>query len=663
MLTLIFKNTGYVYIRGVGKINRLLSAHTLLCALAMFPGRVEAWVPKVYPAAPKRMSSAEFSVNNFDRNDVVAFWHAVYQASEGYDTRVGWTGNFNGSSGKTSAEFVDDVERRLNYFRAMCGVHSHAKVNSGSKVVIQDGDPFKPLDSVQKEVAVQEAALLLVRNYNSTTGVDPALTHSPPPGLAGWSPAAWNACSKGNFAFGIYGPGAITEYMIERLSKSTATSSWNSLVGHRRWCLYPDSTDFATGDQPGSGPTKPPSNVFYVLQNPEEYLEDLQSDFVAFPAAGYFPAPVNSPFWSLSKDGADFSEASVKMTDASGNVVPIIATRRGNDYGDPAIIWEVSGAAAAASVYSDVTFKVRVTGIKSVDPEEEVIPPTHEYSVTLINPDRITSPQTLAGSASVPSTQSAIYTFRPPTGAEALQVVSYKKSTAKWKETAEGSAKPLVIDGTGSNYPLVAKASTYPQFGIVSGKNYFHLTFPVSYDPIVRGVPSQFFELNREILPAAKAKLKFAYRRGFMTRSSTLVVETSTDGGNAWKVAGSPIKGISDTQFDQGVSQASITLPKSTTPIRVRFRYFTNGGSIYTHEAAPTYPTGIFIDDISTEKCSTLEEVKINYLAGTASKFVFNSNTAGAKLKKGESWQLAMRTKLGGKWFPPGPPKALVIAK
>lgn len=609
------------------------------------------------------MSSTEFAVNNFDRNDVVAFWHAVYQASEGYDTRVGWTGNYNGSSGKTSSEFVGDVERRLNYFRAMCGVHSHAKVNSGSKVVITDGDPYRPLDSVQKEVASQEAALMLVRNYNSVTGEDPALTHSPAPGLTGWSPAAWNALAKGNFAFGIYGPGAITEYMIERLSKSTAISSWNSLVGHRRWCLYPESTSFASGDQPGSGPTKPSSNVFYVLQNPNEMQDDLKSDFVAFPSPGFFPAPINSPFWSLSKDGADFSEATVKMTSASGANVPIIATRRGEGYGDPAIVWEVNPSAAVDTVYSDVTFKVRVTGIRSLDPQDEVIPSTYEYSVTLINPDRITSPQSLAGSASVPAAKSVIYTFRPPSGAEALQVASYKKSTAKWKENAEGSAKPKVIASTGKNYSLVTKASAYPMFGIVSGKNYFRLTFPVSYDPIVRGVPTQSFELDREILPAANAKLKFAYRRGFMTRSSTLVAEASTNGGSTWKVIGSAIKGVSDTQYDTRVSQASFPLPKSTTPVRVRFRYFTNGGSIYTHEAAPTYPTGIFIDDITTEKCTTLDLVKTNFLSGTATKFVFNSNTAGAKLKKGETWQIAMRTKLGGKWFPPGPPKALVIAK
>ena len=51
---------------------------------------------------------------------------------------------------------------------------------------------------------------MLVRNYNPGSGVDPALTHHPEPSLTGWSAASWNACSKGNFAFGLYGLAAFT---------------------------------------------------------------------------------------------------------------------------------------------------------------------------------------------------------------------------------------------------------------------------------------------------------------------------------------------------------------------------------------------------------------------------------------------------------------------
>ncbi len=612
-----------------------------------FPSAAHAWRPGTYPGSPDRMHAAGFSVNTRDRNDVVAFWHAVYQASEGYETRVNWSGNYTGNNGTVSGPFLDDVERRLNYFRAMCGLDANATVNSGSTILIDLADLFKPGASISKSVSAQSAALMLIRNFNPTTGMNPALTHDPPANLIGWSPAAWNAAANGNFAFGVYGPGAITEYMIEALTNNSATSPWNSLVGHRRWCLYPVASDYATGDQPGSGATRPPTNVFYVSQKPTELLEIPVPGFVSYPAAGFFPAPVNSPYWSLSRKGADFTFASVKMTDSGGRAVPISSIKRNNSYGDPAIIWEVSPAAAARSVYNDTTFQVQITGIVGLG-----VPASYSYSVTLINPDRLTANPQMAGAGSVAPNSAGTFTFSPPAGAEGLQVVASRKVSTAWAENAEIPGKSKVIDGTAENYPLMVKTSTFAGFGGVSGASAFRLTFPNSYDLIKRGVPEQSFELDRDIIANAKASLTFQYRRGYMTKTSTLAVESSTDGGVSWKALGAPIKGLSDTRFDLSVSSSTRPLPKSTAPVKIRFRYFTTGGSIYTHEAAPNSPTGIFIDEIKTVNCGWLEAKKVNTLSATANRFVFNSSTAGAKLVAGSQWHLGLRTKLGGKWFP-----------
>lgn len=628
----------------------------LVCAALLFPATATAWEPGSYPAAPSRMYSAGFRVNNQDRNDVVAFWHAVYQASEGYETRVNWTGNYLGNNGTVSNAFLDDVERRLNYFRAMCGVDANVIVNSGSSVFINLADLFKPPSSLSKGAAAQNAALMMARNFNPSTGANPALSHNPSPGLIGWSTSAWNAAANGNFAFGIYGPGAITEYMIEELSKNSAMSSWNTLVGHRRWCLYPPATDYATGDQPGSGPTKPPTNVLYVMQQPTELLEETTRGFIAYPPAGYVPAQINSPYWSLSCEGADFSFATVKMTDAAGKAVPLVNVQRNNSYGHPAIIWEVSDAVSLRSVYSDTRFNVQVTGIGG-----EGISSSHSYSVTLIDPDRITSNQSLSGPAKVSVKKPATFTFVSPAGAEAVQVVSAISRSTVWKENAEQAAKARMVDGTGSNYPLIVQTSSFAGFGHVSGSAAFRLTFPTSYDSIQRGVPEQFFELEREIIPGSKSKLNFLYRRGFMTRSSVLAVEMSSNGGLTWKTIGSPIKGVSDTQYDMAVSFASIPLAKSTTPVRIRFRYYTTGGAIYTHEAAPTYPTGIFIDDITVKNAAWLEIRKANVLSAATRTFTFSKKTSGAKLAKGDKWHLRLRTKLGGKWFVHGPSKIVTI--
>ena len=617
-----------------------------------------AWQPKSVVGEEGRTASYGFEVDTGSRNDVVAFWHAVYQASEGYESRVQWTGNYQGNSGTTSDVFVEDVERRINYFRAMCGVPALVRVNTGSTVVIESADAHKPAASTLKSVAAQNAALMLVRNYNPSTGADPAITHDPPSSLAGWSTSAWNGNANGNLAFGLYGPGAMTEYMVEEFASGSATSYWNTLVGHRRWMLYPKATDFATGDQPGDSASRPPTNVLYISQKENELVADPTPGFVAYPSAGFFPAPINSRYWSLSRAGANFSSAMVQMTDADGNAVAVSNVTSNFNYGDPAVLWEVGGAAASRSVNADATFHVNVTGMGGTD-----IPTSFSYSVTLINPDRITSNQSITGSATPVSDQTTPYTFKAPKGAEALQVTTFRKETSSWTVGAEKADTAKVIDRTADTYDLKAEMSAFSGFGALTGSKAFHLTFPTIYDLIVRGVPEQSFELDRDILPQPGGKLRFGYRRGFMTTGSNLAVETSADGGVTWSRIGKTISGVSNTTYEFNVSSASFNLPKSTKPLRVRFRYFTNPGSpVYTHQAAPTSPTGIFIDDITTVNCEWLEPEKTTTLSKKASQFDFNTASAGASLVEGGEWRLGLRTQLGGKWFPYGPLKSVTIA-
>jgi len=637
------------------KIKTLFLSRATAILLAGFPGISVAWIPGTYPVPPARMASSGFAVDNQNRNDVISFWQAVYQASEGYESRVAWNGNYTGTPGTTSAAFVNDVERRLNYFRAMCGVPANAQLNTGSKVVIELTDLFKPASSTLKSVAAQQSALMLIRNYNPTLGTDPAITHDPVSSLVGWSAAAWNASAKGNFSFGLYGPGAVTEYMLEAYTNGSFVSSWNSDVGHRRWCIFPPATDYATGDQPGSSAMRPASNVLYVMQNNEEYRTDVGNNFVPYPAAGYFPAPINSPFWSLSCANANFSVATVTMKTADNKTIPVTSIKRKTGFGDPAIVWQVRADVAARNVYSDTTYKVRVDGISGVG-----IPTFYEYQVTLINPDQLTSSQLISGPSKPPSNAPATYGFTAPPGAESVQVATFKRSAATWTENAEKASSSLVIDDTGDNYELMTAMTPFAGFSGVSGPKSFHLTFPTAYDLVSRGVPEQSFELDRNIIANSKAKLNFLYRRGFMTTASCLAVEISSNDGLTWAPLGSPIKGASNSVYDNKVSKLSLTLPKSSTPVRIRFRYYTTGGAIYSHDAAPKSPTGIFIDEINTTNCDWLERKKQNTVSVAAKQFVFNKTSAGAALVKKDKWALRLETKLGGKWFN-GPVRPLTI--
>lgn len=629
---------------------------SLLAGLA--PLAAIAWQPGTYPAAPQRMHSRGLSVDNQNRNDVVAFWHAVYQASEGYEKRVAWTGNYTGNPGSVSRVFVDDVERRLNYFRAMCRVPANARVNSGSTVAILPQDMFKPAPATKKSEAAQAAALMLIRNYDPSTGRDPAIDHNPSPSLAGWSSAAWNANANGNLAFGIYGPGAITEYMMEEVVSGSATSTWNSLVGHRRWALAPRATDFATGDQPGQSALLPPTNVLYITQNENELAPGVVPDFVCYPPPGCFPAPLNSRFWSVSHPDADFDNATVTVKDADGKAVPVLNVQSNRSYGDPALIWEVGSVAAIKSVYADRLFHVSVNGIQGTG-----LPASMNYSTRLINPDRLTINQTLTGSGFVRAGKSGTYKFTPAPAVEAVRIGAFRRKPATWKEGAESRPKPMIIDRTAPNYKLLSHVSDKTSIGPLAGVKSFRLTFPYVYDPLKRGVPEQSFEIDRLILPKSGAKLEFIFRRGFMSKGSTLAAEVSNDGGVTWRGVGKAITGVSDTTYDNTPSRASFAMTASSQPVRVRFRYFAKKGQpIYAHSNAPSSPTGIYLDDIAFKNCDWLEPLKSTIVPKAGGSFTFKSSTAGAALAAGDRWCLAMAVKLGGRWFPYGPIKTVNVA-
>lgn len=629
-------------------------------ALGLFSavtGTSSAWEPGTYPVAPARMASTNLSVDTKDRNDVVAFWHAVYQASEGYEKRIKWTGNYLGNEGTTAAPFVEDVQRRLNYFRAMCGVPANAKVNTDSTVFLGVADLYKAPQTTLKSVAAQKAALMLVRNFNAATGTNPANSHNPPSTAIGWSTASWNAQAYGNISFGLYGPGAITEYMIEGFTNG---GGWNTEVGHRRWCIYSRGVDYASGDQPGISATQPPTNILYVMQKPTEIGKSVTPAFITYPPAGFCPARFATPFWSITAPGVDFSKATVTMTTSDGTPVTVKNVKKSNGFGDNALVWEVTGAITAQSVTTDKKYLVKVAGISST-----TLPATFNYSVTFINPDRLTSNQALTGSASPKKGVSTTYSFTRPSGAESVQVACLRLGASTWTEDAETGTTSKIIDDTAENYKLVSTATEFPDFpgfGPITGKKSFHLTFPITYDLISRGVPDQSFELDRDIVAKTGAKLKFNYRRGYMSTSSSFVAEISSDDGATWTKIGKTITGLSDIYYDEAPSAANMSIPASSTPIRIRFRYFmAKAGGVYTKTDQPTAPTGIFIDDITTSNCSLLTLKNVESLSKSAKSFAFKNSTAGATLDKDEKWYLRLQTVLGGKTFR-GPAKIVTIA-
>jgi hypothetical protein len=600
-------------------------------------GSARAWTPGTYPAP-----SRDLGVDRQSRNDVLSFWHGVYQASEGFESRMNWTGSYGdaaGDEGTNSPEFVADMERRLNYFRAMSGVPANAAMNSNSTVLISGGDAHIPPANTLKTAAAQRAALILVMNHNSSTGANPAFTHNPPVN-ATWTAVPWNANNKSNLGFNILGPDALTEYMREDVL--TGLGSENAGVGHRRWMMKSTYTNFATGDIPaGSG--RPAANVTYVLQNPGEIVP-VALAFISYPSPGFFPAPLNAKFWSLTYPGANFGSATVSVTQVGGSAVTTTIRTTNFAAGDPTISWEVPPEHAARSFPQDRTYSVTVSGISGLG-----VPTSHSYQFTLINPDTITSDQSLSGTAVPHPGTPANYSFTTPESAEALRVNTYRQIPVSWTETAETGTASSIIDLTEDAYALVSNVNP------VAGARSFRLTHPTLQSPA-----DQIFELGRQIIPKANATLTFRYKRGYMTSNSKLDMESSADGGATWLQIGTTISGLGTT-LNNSVLSGSAALPASQSPVLLRFRFYYGGtGGIYTNDAPPGSLTGIFIDTITLTNADWLEPRKTNDLPAGATFFTLDTTTQGGPMLVGEQWHLALQTKLGNNWFPDGPLKSIV---
>lgn len=644
-------------------LNVLKSAFPIACWMLGVTGSM-AWEPGTYPAA-----SRGFVVDTTDREDVVSFWHGVYQASQGYQNRVGWNGNFlatapyAGAEGTVSAAFVADVERRVNFYRAMCGLRADIRVNTGSPILITQDDLYKPTQtSLSKAAAAQRAAYMIIRTYNTSLApgnVAQATSHSPiPANCIAWTDAAWNANANGNISFGFYGPGAIDSYMLEDFE---GLSGWNTQVGHRRWLLYSRSTDIATGDTPGSySPDpleiRPPSNVLYVSQHPNEMASGVIPTFASYPSAGFFPAPINTKFWSLTYPAANFAGATITMT-GPGGVVPLVKKAPVSGFGDNTLVWEVSGAAAARSVAADATYQVTVSGIVI-----QGVTTSHSYSVTLINPNVPVFSGSLIGTAQPPASAPVSYWFAPGSKMEAVQVNCFQTPVTSWIEGAE-DAQPNLMFGSSSGAQFrspVTYVAPFNTFKAITGAKSYWLSLRKKHDTLTNSVPDDWFELDRDIFPGAGSFLSFKYKRGYMTPATQLRVERSDDGGASWLEIGTPVTGKPDGLPDGAAVSVSIPLPPSTQPARLRFRLSYLGasfGGFYTPEFSGGYdfaaiPVGLFIDDIAISSATWLDLKKTNEPPLQARRFVFDSSSAGGPLAAGSKWVLRKRAKLGNVWLP-----------
>ena len=281
------------------------------------------------------------SVDTQNRQAVVDFFQVVHRASDNVDARFsGDVGTCD--PGNTSAVFKQAILRRINWYRAMAGL---------------PGDVT--LDDVLNQKC-QAAALIMAAQES--------LSHTPPSSWACYSADGAEAAGKANLHLATTTLGAdIVDGYIQD------AGVFNASVGHRRWILYTRQRVIGSGSVQGTFR----ANAIWVIGQ----FGNGPNLNHSWPPAGYVPYQVVYPRWSFSSPNADFSQATVTMTQG-GNPIALTVNPNQLNIGDNSVVWEPAGIPSTAPS-ADTSYEVTVSNVLVGGSPMEFM-----YTVTIIDPDK-----------------------------------------------------------------------------------------------------------------------------------------------------------------------------------------------------------------------------------------------------------------------------------
>ena len=551
-----------------------------------FPSSLEG-LEHTRRASPGRQAQAAdsgYTIDTSSREAVRLFYQSVYASSA--DVASGWNGNLAGcAAGDTSAEYKAAVLRRINWFRAMAGVPAAVQ-----------------LDATFNQKA-QQAAMLMAVNQQ--------LSHTPPASWTCYNALASEGAGKSNLTIGHTGPDSIGDAYVRD------TGASNSVVGHRRWVFYPQTQFMGTGDVDADMPT----NALWVQDaNIFGTRPAVRDDFVAWPPKGYSPYTTVYPRWSLSYPQADFSAASVTMTE---NGAPI-ATRLEavvNGFGENTLVWipgsYVDGMdwsrPAADTAYQVTVANVIVGGVAR----------TFTYTATVFDPDQAAAaPASISGNDAITAGQAATFSFAAVPGATSYEWRTLATAPFAFGDGAESGTASFTAAISSGYSPVATDIAA-------TGGASFHLAHTQAED--------QTLQLTQQLLPGASAALQFASRLGLSSPAQRAMVEVSLDDGGSWltvyEQAGQQT-GSTSVFGESNFSTRSISLAAyANRTLLLRWRYAIASGSYY-----PQASTGIgwYVDDIQLSGVSAVSS------AGTPNAIVATSFQAGAT-----SGPLALQARAG----------------
>ncbi len=481
-----------------------------------------------------------FTVNTDSREQVRAFYNAVYPSSTGVP--IDTTANVaTCTPGTNSTAFQEAVLRRINWFRAMAGVPASVTLSS--------------VDSAKN----QQAAVMMSANN--------ALSHFPPSTWSCFTADGANAASNSNIALGSDGADSITGYIWD-------FGANNSEVGHRRWLLYPQTQVMGTGDVPDSGTYNAANTTWVFDANLFGPRPTTRQPYVAWPPEGYVPYQVIYPQWSFALSNANFSAASVSMT-SNGVSVAVALQPYLTGYGENTLVWVPMGldATSAASVFpfsgTDTVYHVTVSNIKVGVSSLSV-----SYNVTAFDPavpgaDYI--PTTITGPSQVLVSTTNRYFCQAVNNPNlsGYQWRTYQHLPGNLVDNAQNGLANFTFSPT-ADYPLI----TNPPVG--TGKC-FHLEHPDATETV-----PQLLQFTMTLFPASNSVLSFNSLLGYATSDEVARVQASVDGGANWQdlYAQTGSNGPGESSFTLRTLALSAYAGKPTL-LRFNYDFPSTGGSYF----------------------------------------------------------------------------------
>jgi hypothetical protein len=530
----------------------------------------------LFAAENLRAATPTFLIDVANREQARAFFNGVYAASS--DSELGWTGSVaNCNPGTISADAIERIRLRLNYFRAMAGVSSSIE--------------FDPVYNAQ----CQAAALMFSKNGG--------LSHEPPPGWDCFTAAGAAAAANSDISYGAFGSAAVDGFIYD-------PGAENFAVGHRRWLLFPQTKKMGVGTIPEDGIFRSASAIWVIDGTFLAPRPDVRDTFVSWPPPGFTPHKVTPVRWSLSFPRADFNSATVVVS-TNGVSIPLVKEAVVDGYAENTLVWRFSSFGVNFKTEwpkpaGDTTYHVKIANVGGLG-----VPSTFEYNVTVFDA-ATTGPDTVAtvigGPDTVPTLVGGTFTLpaNPMATGYDLRVTPLQPATE-----IEGAENFLVNFTTNTTklYPAVVSPGN-------TGARGFRLCHA--------GSPNQSITFNDTFIADAGAEIRFASKLTRATITEFAKVQVSTDLGATWNDVYSQA-GVGFTAADASFVPRTASLANfANRPLRVRFAFTSNGATF----DSSVDNVGWYFDDIAFVNCSRQLAPTITPLT-TAANFNFTPPTPG----------------------------------